>query len=287
MSGETVPTTVYEPVSGWRLLDTKELWKFRELLWFFAWRDVKVRYKQTALGAVWAVLQPFMMMVVFTIFFNRVAGIKSGDIPYPVFVYSGLVLWQLFASSLSAASNSVVGNGSIITKVYFPRLIVPISSMGAALVDFAMACGMLVVLMLWYGITPGWSLLFLPIPVLLCVITSVGFGCLVSALNVSYRDFRYTVPFLIQLWLFATPTVYMTLSGESAGGTSDGAYGLLKSVLLYCNPMTAIIGSFRAAVLGQPIPVALVLASASMSIIVLLTGLAVFRRCESRFADIV
>ena len=287
MSSETVPTTVYEPVSGWRLVDTRELWRFRELLWFFAWRDVKVRYKQTALGAAWAVLQPFMMMVVFTIFFNRVAGIKSGDIPYPVFVYSGLVLWQLFASSLSAASNSVVGNGSIITKVYFPRLIVPVSSMGAALVDFAMACGMLVALMLWYGIAPGPSLLFLPVPVLLCVITSVGFGCLVSALNVSYRDFRYTVPFLIQLWLFATPTVYMTLSNTSSGAASDGAISILKSMLIHCNPMTAIIGSFRAAVLSEPIPVSLVLSSGFMSIFVLMVGLAVFRRCEARFADIV
>lgn len=287
MSGETVPTTVYEPVSGWRLVDTKELWKFRELLWFFAWRDVKVRYKQTALGAVWAVLQPFMMMVVFTIFFNRVAGIKSGEIPYPVFVYSGLVLWQLFASSLSAASNSVVGNGSIITKVYFPRLIVPVSAMGAALVDFVMACGMLVVLMFWYQITPSWSLLFLPIPVLLCVTTAVGFGCLISALNVSYRDFRHTVPFLIQLWLFATPTVYMTLSDDLTGAASDGVYGPLKLLLIYCNPMTAIVGSFRAAVLGQPVPGTLVLASTAMAVAVLFVGLAVFRRCEARFADVV
>jgi lipopolysaccharide transport system permease protein len=280
-------TTVYEPVSGWRLLDTKELWKFRELFWFFAWRDVKVRYKQTALGALWAVLQPFMLMVVFTIFFNRLAGIQSGNVPYPVFVYSGLVLWQLFASSLTSASNSVVGNGSIITKVYFPRLIVPISAMGTAVVDFVAACGMLAVLMWWYGVSPALTLLFLPVPVLLCVVTAIGFGCLVSALNVSYRDFRYTVPFMIQLWLFATPTVYMNLTDSTLADTSEGFQGVLKSVLLYCNPMTSIVGSFRAAVLGQPIPGVMVLSSAATALVVLILGLAVFRRFESRFADIV
>lgn len=287
MSEGAIPATIYEPVSGWRLLNAKELWKFRELLWFFAWRDVKVRYKQTALGAVWAILQPFMMMVVFTIFFNRVAGIKSGDVPYPVFVYSGLVLWQLFASALASASNSVVGSGAIITKVYFPRLIVPISAMGTALVDFVMACSMLVILMLWYQIAPGWSLLFLPIPVFLCVMTAVGFGCLVSALNVSYRDFRYTVPFLIQLWLFATPTVYMAFSGDFTVAASSESLHVLKSLLVYCNPMTAIVGSFRSAVLGQDVSFSLMLTSAIMSVVVLLFGLAVFRRCESRFADIV
>lgn len=286
MSSST-PVTVYEPVSGWRLIDMRELWRFRELLWFFAWRDITVRYKQTALGAAWAVLQPFMMMVVFTIFFNRVAGIQSEDTPYPVFVYSGLLLWQLFASSLSAASNSVVGNGSIITKVYFPRLIVPVSAMGAAIVDFMIACGMLAVLMLWYQIPPGWSLLLLPVPVLLCVVTAVGFGCLISALNVSYRDFRHTVPFLLQLWLFATPTVYMTLSGGLTGRASNDVYSLLKTLIIYCNPMTAIVGTFRAVILEQPVPGILLLTSAAMSITVLVFGLAVFRRHEARFADIV
>lgn len=283
MSAEIVPTTVYEPVSGWRLLNARELWKFRELFLFFAWRDVKVRYKQTALGALWAVLQPFMLMVVFTIFFNRLGGIQSGDVPYPVFVYSGLVLWQLFASSLTSASNSVVGNGSIITKVYFPRLIVPVSAMGTAVVDFVAACGMLVILMWWYGVSPTWGMLFLPVPVLFCVVTAVGFGCLVSALNVSYRDFRYTVPFVIQLWLFATPTVYMNLADSSVADAS----GLLNSLLIYGNPMTAIVGSFRAAVLGQPVPSVMVMSSGVMAVVVLLLGLAVFRRFESRFADIV
>lgn len=284
---ETATTTVYEPVSGWRLVNVRELWRFRELFWFFAWRDVKVRYKQTVLGALWAVLQPFMMMIVFTVFFNRVAGISSGDIPYPVFVYSGLVLWQLFASSLTSASNSVVGNSSIITKVYFPRLIVPVSAMGTAIIDFLAACGMLAVLMCWYAVPPQWSLLLIPIPITLCIITSIGIGCMISALNVSFRDFRYTVPFLVQLWLFATPTVYMTLNDATSRDITNDGYGFVKSVLIHCNPMTAIVGTFRAAVLGQPISATTLSGAVFMALASLLTGLALFRRFESRFADIV
>jgi lipopolysaccharide transport system permease protein len=287
MSAESNPVTIYEPPSGWQLLNVRELWKFRELLWFFAWRDVKVRYKQTALGAVWAILQPFMMMVVFTIFFNRVAGIQTGDTPYPIFVYSGLVLWQLFASSLTSASNSVVGNGSIITKVYFPRLIVPVSAMGTALVDFLMACGMLGVLMLWFKVDVTWGILFIPIPLLLCIITATGFGCLVAALNVSYRDFRYTVPFVIQLWLFATPTVYMMLPQHSTLSNTSDPVAIVKTAIVHFNPMTAIVSSFRAALLGQPVSWAMILNAAALSIATLLIGLVVFRRFECRFADIV
>ena len=287
MSAESPPLTVYEPTSGWRLLNANELWKFRELLCFFAWRDIKVRYKQTALGAVWAILQPFLMMVIFTIFFNRTGGIQSGSTPYPVFVYSGLVVWQLFASSLASASNSVVGNGAIITKVYFPRLIVPISAMGTAVIDFMVACGMLVALMFWYGILPGWQLLFLPLPLAMCMATAVGFGCLISALNVSYRDFRYTVPFMIQIWLFATPTIYLSLETNRASAGHSGVYEFLKSLIICCNPMTAIVSTFRSAVLGQSFPGTMMVTAAITAVVTLLVGLAVFRRFEARFADIV
>tara|TARA_R110002072_G_scaffold233795_2_gene391449 strand:+ start:54562 stop:55422 length:861 start_codon:yes stop_codon:yes gene_type:complete len=286
MSAESVPVTVYEPSSGWRLINVSELWRYRELLYFFAWRDIKVRYKQTVLGAAWAIIQPFMLMIVFTIFFNRNGIAHSGEIPYPVFVYSGLVLWQLFASSLAAASNSIVGNGSIITKIYFPRLIVPVSAMGTAVVDFFMACGMLAVLMCWYGISPGWQLLFVPVPFLLCIATAAGLGCIISALNVSFRDFRYTVPFMIQIWLFATPTIYMALPAKHAEDAT-GTFDIVKSALIYCNPMTSIVSSFRTAILGQPMQGGMLFASAGMALAVLVAGLAIFRRSEARFADIV
>ncbi len=283
----TESKTIYQPVTGWQLINARELWKFRELLCFFAWRDVKVRYKQTALGALWAILQPLMLMIVFTIFFNRAGGIQSGNTPYPVFVYSGLVLWQFFASALAAASNSVVGNGSIITKVYFPRLIVPVAAMGTAVIDFLMACGMLVILMLYYNILPTWQLLLLPIPIALCMATAIGFGCLISALNVSYRDFRYTVPFMIQIWLFATPTIYMALATERAASIPSGAYGIAKSAIIYCNPMTAIISTFRATALGLPVPGTMLITATATAILTLVVGLAIFRRFEARFADIV
>jgi len=219
--------TVYQPVSGWQLLNVRELWKFRELLWYFTWRDVKVRYKQTVLGAAWAVLQPFMMMIVFTVLFRRVANVSSGDAAYPVFVFTGLILWQFFASCVTSASNSVVNNGSVITKVYFPRLLVPLASMGVALLDFAIAAGLLVVLMLWYGASPGISLLLAPVAIGLCLMTATGVGALIAAMNVSFRAFRYTVPFLVQLWLFSTPSVYMDLSEFTA--PSERTIALLQS----------------------------------------------------------
>ena len=303
-SGST--TTIYQPVSGWQLLNIRELWKFRELLWYFAWRDVKVRYKQTVLGAAWAILQPFMMMIVFTVLFRRIGNVSSGDVPYPVFVFAGLVLWQFFASSVTSASNSVVSNGSVITKVYFPRLLVPLASMGVALLDFAVACSLLVVLMLWYGVTSGTSLLLAPIAVLLCLITATGIGTLIAALNVSFRDFRYTVPFLVQLWLFSTPSVYMDVSELTAAPTSSVQTSATESGgqpnsqeqaapflaaakwgFIHLNPMTAIVAGFRGAALNQPIPTWLFLQAGVTAFTLLVVGLAVFRRAESKFADIV
>lgn len=299
----SVPTaTVYQPVSGWQLLNVRELWKFRELLWYFTWRDVKVRYKQTVLGAAWAVLQPFMMMIVFTVLFRRIANVSSGETAYPVFVFTGLILWQFFASSVTSASNSVVNNGSVITKVYFPRLLVPLASMGVAFLDFAIASGLLVLLMFWYGTTSGISLLLAPVAVGLCLMTATGVGALIAALNVSFRDFRYTVPFLVQLWLFSTPSVYMDLteftstpaktaqpvtqSDEQVESTS-APLAAAKWCFVHLNPMTAIIAGFRGAVLDQPIPKWLFFQAGITSFAILVIGLAVFRRAESQFADIV
>src|SRR6478609_52648 len=227
--------TFIRPATGWQLLNVRELWRFRELLFFLTWRDVKVRYKQTLLGAAWAVLQPAMMMVVFTVFFKKMANLSSGDLPYPVFAYLGLVPWTFFATGMANAGNSVVGSERLITKIYFPRLAIPFAAVGAAVVDFLIAFALLLVLMLVYGIVPGANMLLMPVVFLPIMLTALGGGTLLAALNVAYRDFRYVIPFLTQLWMFATPTVYMQ-PGASAGG-------VIKT-LLTLNPMTGLISSF-------------------------------------------
>ena len=200
--------TVIEPVRGWRSLDLRELWAYRELLFVLTMRDIKVRYKQTVLGAAWAILQPFMTMVVFTIFFGHLANMPSDGFPYPVFVYSALVPWTFFANAITSSSNSLVGSAHLISKVYFPRLIIPLSAVGVGIVDFAVASSILLAMMLFYGV--GWSLNLLMAPVLLLamVFTALGVGTCLSALTVTYRDFRYVVPFMVQLWMFVTPVVY-------------------------------------------------------------------------------
>src|SRR5262245_12374236 len=237
-------TTIVRPPCGWHLVNIRELYRHRELLFFLVWRDVKIRYKQTVLGVAWAVLQPVMMMAVFTVFFGRLAGLPSGDIPYPLFAFAGLLPWTFFATALSSAGNSVVTNERLITKTYFPRLAVPFAAVGAAMVDFVIAFGLLFVLMLCYGVAPTWSLLFAPVVFLFIAIGAAGFGTLLAALNVKYRDFRYVIPFLVQFWMFATPTVYM--QPDHAAGTLD--------LLLNLNPLTGLIASFRAACLDMPIP---------------------------------
>jgi lipopolysaccharide transport system permease protein len=210
------PPAIIEPRSGWRLVDVRELWRYRELLYFLTLRDVKVRYKQTLLGAAWAVIQPFMMMVVFTIFLGRMAKVSSGDFPYPVFVYAGLLPWSFFSTAISNAGHSVVGSERLITKIYFPRLAVPFASVGAAIADFFIAFSVLLGMMLWYGIAPGWSILLVPLLIFMVALTALGVGAMLAALNVAYRDFRYVIPFLVQLWMFATPTVYMSMESASA-----------------------------------------------------------------------
>ena len=280
-ASETSPPehrTVIEPPSGWQFINFRELWRYRELLFFLCWRDVKVRYKQTALGVVWAVLQPAMMMAVFTVFFSRLAGLSSGDTPYPLFALAGVLPWFFFATAVTNASNSVVGSERLITKIYFPRLAVPFASVGAAVVDFLIACGLLALMMLAYGYAPAWNLWLLPVVFATVVLTATGLGTLLAALNVAYRDFRYVIPFLIQVGMFATPTIYMQPNGHE---------GRSIEWLLVANPMTSLISAFRASVLGGPVPwLGLGIAMAT-AVLVFLLGCLYFRKVEDRFADII
>jgi lipopolysaccharide transport system permease protein len=268
---------VMEPSKGWASLRLREVWHYRELLYFLIWRDIKVRYKQTALGAAWAILQPFLTMVVFSIFFGRLANVPSDGVPYPVFSYAGLLPWQLFAFGIAQAGNVLVTNQNLITKVYFPRLIMPLAAVLSGLVDFAIAMVVLVALMLYYGIVPTVAIMTLPFFVLLAIATSLSVGLWLSALNVRYRDVRYIIPFLTQLWLFVTPVAYpASLVPEQW----RFLYGL--------NPMAGVVEGFRWALLGTQSTVGpLVLLSSLVVSVLLVTGLLYFRRMERTFADIV
>jgi lipopolysaccharide transport system permease protein len=272
------PLTRILPPKGWQPVNVRELWQFRELLYFLTWRDVKVRYKQTVLGAAWAVLQPAMMMVVFTIFFARLARVPAGDMPYPLFVYMGLLPWTFFATAITNAGNSVVGSERLVTKIYFPRLAIPFASVGAAVVDFLIAFGLLVVLMFFYGRAPGAGLLTVFPVFLVIALLAAGVGTLLAALNVAYRDFRYVIPFMVQVWLFATPTIYM--APDTAGG------GWLKA-LVALNPMTGLVAAFRAACSGTPVPWAQAGLSAAFAVLAFLAGCLYFRRMERGFADVI
>lgn len=272
-----VPTLKIDPVGHWISIDFKELWHYRELLYFLTWRDVKVRYKQTVLGAAWAILQPLSLMLVFSLFFGKLAKMPSDGIPYPLFTFCALLPWQLFANSLTESSNSLVGNQHLITKIYFPRLVIPISAVLAGLVDFAIAFMILLGLMVYYGVTPGWPVIMLPGFVLLTIATALGVGLWLSALNVKYRDVRYTIGFMVQFWLFATPVAYPSnLIPE-------------KWRILYgINPMAGVVEGFRWALLGNARPLGQMLwVSVAVVVIVLVGGLYYFRRMEQEFADIV
>jgi lipopolysaccharide transport system permease protein len=254
-----------------------ELWRYRGLLYFLVWRDVKVRYKQTMLGIAWAVIQPTMTMVVFTIFFGRFAGLPSEGIPYPLFTFVAVLPWQLFATALQESSNSLVANQHLISKVYFPRLILPIAAMLAALVDFVVAMAVLVVLMIYYGVSPSVMVVLLPAMVVLTLVSALSVSLWLSALNVRYRDIRYLVPFVIQLWLFATPIAYSATMVPQE----------LRTVWAL-NPMTVVVDGFRWALLDtRPPDPNMVLVSASVVVTVLLFGLFYFRRAETTFADVV
>ncbi len=273
----SLPTFFIRPANSWTSIGLKELWEYRELLYFLVWRDVKVRYKQTALGAAWAIIQPLMMMVVFSLFFGYLAKIPSDGIPYPVFTFCALLPWQLFAHALTESSNSLVANERLITKVYFPRLVVPIAAVLGGMVDFAVAFVILLVMMLYYGIAPTWAIVTLPAFILLAIMTALGVGLWLSALNVQYRDVRYTIGFLIQFWLFATPVAY---SSSIVPERWRPLYGL--------NPMAGVVEGFRWALLGKSEPPGALLAvSVVVVVVVLVGGLYYFRRMEQQFADVV
>jgi lipopolysaccharide transport system permease protein len=272
------PLLIIKPSKGWVSLRLKELWEYRELLYFLTWRDIKVRYKQTVLGAAWAVIQPFCTMIVFSIFFGKLAKMPSDGIPYPIFSYAGLVPWTFFVNGLGQSSNSLVGSSNLIKKVYFPRLVVPLSAVLGGLPDFAVAFAVLLGMMVYYGLFPGLAaIFFLPLFLILAFITAFGVGLWLSALNVEYRDIRYIVPFLTQFWLFATPIVYPSSLLSEPWRT---IYGL--------NPMVGVVEGFRWVLLGtstRPGPVIFV--SVAASLLILISGAFYFRRMERNFADLV
>jgi lipopolysaccharide transport system permease protein len=270
------PLVVIQPSKKWSLLNLKDIWAYRELLFFLTWRDVKVRYKQTALGAAWAILQPLFMMIIFTIFFGRLAGVASQGIPYPLFALAGLVPWTFFANAITASGNSLVGSANLITKVYFPRLIVPAAAMLAGLVDFLLAFLMLVLLMVYYRVTPTVQLLFLPVLILLTALFSLGVGTWMSALNVKYRDVRFALPFLIQLWLFVSSVILPSTSIPQKWRW-----------LIMLNPMSGIIEGYRAALFGLPFDWPALGISAALTIVVLFYAIYAFGRVERSFADII
>jgi lipopolysaccharide transport system permease protein len=270
------PLVVIQPGNRWSLLSFKDIWAYRELLFFLTWRDVKVRYKQTALGAAWAILQPLFMMIIFTIFFGRLAGVGSAGIPYPLFALAGLVPWTFFANAIAASGNSLVGSAHLITKVYFPRLIVPSAAMLAGLVDFMLAFMLLLFLMIYYGVTPTAQVLFLPVLILLTALFALGVGTCMSALNVKYRDVRFALPFVIQLWLFISSVILPSSSVPEKW----------RWLLLF-NPMSAIIEGYRSALFGLPFDWPALGMAAVLTVLVLLYALYSFGRVERSFADIV
>ena len=271
------PAQHIRPVKGWVSLDFRELWAYRELLYFLTWRDIKVRYKQTALGVVWAVLQPFMTMVVFTIFFGILAKIPSDGLPYPIFNFCALLPWTLFARALGESSNSLVANANLISKVYFPRLVIPIATTSAALVDFGIAFIIFLGMMVYYGVLPTIAIFTLPLFILFAITTALAVSLWLSALNVEYRDVRYTIPFLTQFWMFASPIAYpSSLVPEQW----RFLYGL--------NPMAGVIEGFRWVLLGKVQPdFAMVAVSAGIVLLLFISGLIYFRRMEQTFADVI
>lgn len=272
------PVVHIEPSRGWVSLRLHELWEYRELLYFLMWRDIKVRYKQTIIGAAWAIIQPFFTMVVFSLFFGKLANVPSDEIPYPIFSYAALVPWTFFANGLSQSANSLVGNANLIKKVYFPRLVIPISSVLAGAIDFALAFLVLLGMMLFYGIVPTINIVWLPLFLLLALITSLGAGLWLSAMNVQFRDVRYAVPFLIQFWMFATPIAYP--SSLIQNDVLRALYGL--------NPMAGVVEGFRWALLGtETRPGSLIAASSFVALALLIGGMFYFRRMEKTFADVV
>ena len=274
---KSIPVTQVRPSKGWSGINLRELWRYRELVYFLIWRDIKVRYKQTMLGAAWAIIQPFFTMVVFSIFFGRLAKIPSDDIPYPIFAYTALLPWQLFEGGIRKAGISLVAGRNLITKVYFPRLAVPISSVISGLVDFALAFVVLLGMMWFYGYSPTSAMWFMPLLLILALITAMGTGLWLSALNVEYRDVGYLIPFILRVWFFLTPITY-------SASIVPEAYQTLYAL----NPMTGVVQGFRWAMLGEgSSPSIILLASTAASLVLLISGALYFRRMERTFADVV
>src|SRR4051794_27057474 len=268
--------TVIEPPSGWLNINVRELWDHRELVYFLVWREIKVRYKQTALGAAWAIMQPLFTMVIFSLFFGRLAKMPSDGAPYPIFVLVALVPWTFFSNGMSQAANSLVNSANLVGKIYFPRLAVPIGSVLSALVDFGVAFSLVGIALVFYRVPLTWNLLSLPLFILLTLALALGVGFWLAALNVEYRDIRYIVPFMTQLWMFATPIAY------PSSLLSDKwrlVYGL--------NPMVGVIEGFRWALLGSGDPGPTIAISAAMAVVLLVSGAFYFRRMEQGFADII
>jgi lipopolysaccharide transport system permease protein len=277
METEAMPMIRIQPSKGWVSLKLRELWEYRELLYFLVWRDVKVRYKQTVLGAAWAVIQPFFTMVVFSLFFGRLAKIPSDGIPYPIFSYTALVPWTFFANGMNQATTGLVSHANLIKKVYFPRLSVPIARILAGVVDFVLAFIVLIVMMFLYGIVPTANILWLPLFLLLALMTSLGVGLWLSAMNVQFRDVGYTVPFVTQFWMFATPIAYPSSLLSEPWRT---IYGI--------NPMAGVVEGFRWALLGiGTAPGSIIIVSSLVALALLVSGAYYFRRMEKTFADVV
>ena len=266
---------VIRPRPGWIGIDFNELVRFRELLFFLVWRDVKVRYKQTVLGVAWAVLQPVFAMLVFSVIFGNLVGIDSEGFPYPVFVFAGLLPWTFFANAVTQGGQSLVNQQQLMTKIYLPRLFVPTASSGSGLVDMGISFGVYGIILAWYGVAPGLELLWLPLLVLLTVVTALGFSYLLAALTVAYRDFRYVVPFMIQALMYLSPVVYpVSLVPER------------YQWLLALNPMAGIIDGYRSAILGKPWNATALAISTAMAIALFVVGMFYFRKTETRFADV-
>ena len=273
---DNLPRTRREPSKGWAWPKLRELWEYRELLFFFAWRDIKVRYKQTVLGALWAIIQPIFTMVIFSLFFGRLAKVPSDGLPYPIFSYAALVPWTFFANALNQASNSLVLSANMIKKIYFPRLALPIATVLAGVIDFVLAFTVLLGMMLFYGLVPTLNVLWLPLFVLLALVTSLGVSLWLSALNVQFRDVHYTIPFLTQALLLVTPIAYPSSLLSEPWRT---VYGL--------NPMAGVVEGFRWALLGtDTAPGPMTIVSALVALTLLITGAFYFRRMEQSFADV-
>lgn len=266
------PLVSIEPATFWSGANLSELWSYRELLYFLIWRDVKVRYKQTVLGAVWALLQPLLLMLIFNFFFSRLAGIKT-SVPYPLFAYAGLLPWVFFANAVTNGGNSLIGSTNLITKVYFPRMLIPLAAVIACLVDLAIAFLLFVILLFYYDLRPQSGIVMLPLPIILLIVLAMGVSLLLSALNVKYRDIRYALPFMIQVWMFASPVIYPIPDRWRW--------------LLALNPLTGIIEAFRGAFFGGPLDWLGIGLAAVLTLLILTLSFVVFSRMERSFADVI